>query len=263
MGKLCQHCGMESDTDRVCSWCGKNLDGDRPPGPDGKAEETQVERTKRSPLPSWVVVVVAVVVLVVLVVGASILSLSKASAVPDASGQWQAVQSLNREFSLQVPPRWDFSTAGSPGTFESVKVKGGGLAAVTIYGSQTMGAIGDASSALARAAAPPEGGEQPLERRAEGQLHATLEAVEKEKDPKYAEQGDVKPCTFAGLPAAYSGYTTVRRVGVFGVKMKGWRISCPGGDYSYDIRAFCPEKQWGRFEPIATKILAGVTKGGQ
>ncbi len=263
MAKLCQHCGMESDTDAVCSWCGKDLQGGAKPATGAKAEGPQAEPVKRGPLPSWVVLAAAAVVLVVLVLGASMIALSKACAVPDAEGEWKPEQSLNKEFSLQVPPSWRFSTAGSPGSFESVKVAGGGLVAVTIYGSQTMGAIGDVSSAMARAAAPAEGGYQPVDTRAEGQLHATLELVEKKKDPKYAEEGEVTACAFAGMPAAYSGYTTVKRVGLFSVKIKGWRISCPAGDYSYDVRAFCPEKQWEKFEPIATKILAGVTKGGQ
>lgn len=68
----------------------------------------------------------------------------------------------------------------------------------------------------------------------------------------------MKEWTFAGLPAAYSEYTATRKVAGFPVKVKGWRMSCAGGDFGYDIRAEAPEKQFSKFEEPATRILGSA-----
>jgi len=191
----------------------------------------------------------------------SLVLVAEAQAPPPQPTAWQRRPSETRELIVQVPTSWQFFTCGSAGSFERVVIKTGKFTAVTIDGSQVMGTMGDVSSAAARAGAEALG-DLPLKKRAEGRLHETLCAVEKEKDPHYQEAGEMRACTFAGMPAAYSEYTTTRRVGAFTVKLKGRRLTCPAGDYSYDVRAVCPEKQWDEFEPIATRILAGVTRGG-
>jgi hypothetical protein len=68
---------------------------------------------------------------------------------------------------------------------------------------------------------------------------------------------------FAAMPAAYSEFTTVKRVGLLSVPMKGWRISCFGGDFGYQVWAEAPASQWERFKPTAQKIIESARMGAQ
>jgi hypothetical protein len=77
-------------------------------------------------------------------------------------------------------------------------------------------------------------------------------------DPTCKEEGGMQPMTFGGLPAAASEFSTVRRVGLFAMKMKGIRISAPGGDYGWDVNITAPEKSFDSFALLATKMLASV-----
>ena len=70
-----------------------------------------------------------------------------------------------------------------------------------------------------------------------------------------------RPAKFAGVAAACSHYTTRKQVGLFGVEIKGLRITAPLGDLSYDIRMESPAKAWDKFEPTGNKIVESVTRG--
>jgi hypothetical protein len=196
----------------------------------------------------------------VLTIGLTILgnflSARKVAGPPPAPSQWKTITSKTKLLTLQAPENWKFTTAGSGSSFEQVDVLGSRLCAIRVRGSGTKGSLGDimgASSNLARS--------NELERRPEGKLHAFLGVAAKKNDKTYEESGSMAPATWAGMPAAYSEYTAARRIGLCHVKVKGWRMSCSGGDLGYDIRAEAPEKQWETFEPNAKKILGSFKMG--
>ena len=283
MPKLCPHCGMESDTDRVCSWCGKSLETPVPdPGPQaqeaapapagppapgrgkhaGAANALFAAERQRKETVVWPYYLIGGGVLLVIIVGALVAVYLRALRPPAEPGEWKTVTSHTKILSLEVPSNWTFSTAGSSGNFEWVTVKSGGLCKVRIEGSSLKGTLGDMASAAARAATGEEGNRVlTLEERAEGRLHATLGGKEVTVDPSFKDAEDLEACQFAGLPAACSHYTAVDNAGLFGVPIKGLRITAPGGgDYAYDIRLTAPEKVWDKFEPTALKILESVTR---
>jgi len=280
MDRRCKHCGMESDQDRVCTWCGKPLEapapppppapaalpgaglhpasaaGPRPPPTPASAERGAAPRAK--PKWPWILTTCALASLVLgIVLGVLVGRL--ACRPPADPEQWQQVASHTKELSLEIPTGWDLSTSGSPGTFEYVAVRWGRLYFVTIHGSAVKGSIGDIGGALARLGGGD--GSLPVSERAEGTLHAVVAGAEQQKDRHYREQGEVQAGTFAGLPAACSEYTTVQRVGLMSVKMRGRRFSAPAGDYGYDVRAVCPAEHWAEFEPIAGRIIGSVQRG--
>ena len=213
-------------------------------------------------------------ILVVLLLG--VLPGLLASASPAQPGQWKTVKSKTQQFTLQVPDNWRFATAGSESIYEWARVQGGKLSRVTIDGSQAKGAMGDITAAAERVETGTlemladqmglggEGAYEPdVSERGEGRLHGMLGDLAAKQDKSFKDEGDIKECTFAERPAAYSHYTTRRRVGLLNVKVKGRRITAPAGDLAYDIRAECPEKHWDKFEPIATKILESAEMGGR
>lgn len=280
MARTCPHCGMESDRDKTCSWCSKPLAQEKPAaasaapaappplaeGPAAAPAPTprpspprppapKVREPIREPLPAWLYFAAALIALLLIGVVVNCVAAAKAAGPPPPPAQWQALQSKTKLLSLQGPSNWKFVTAGSSASYEQAELRGGPLCVVSIHGSQSKGSLGDmmgASSNLAR------GSE--VERRPEGKLHAFLGVMVRKEDKHYAE-GDLQGCTFAGMPAAYSEYTSLRRVGLFAVKVKGWRLACSGGDLGYDIRAEAPEKQWDGFKPTAEKILGSVAFG--
>jgi hypothetical protein len=181
---------------------------------------------------------------------------------PAKATDWKRVASKTKQLTIEVPSDWSFTTSGSEGTYEWVTVKGGMLHTVSINGGQAKGAIGDIGAALEQAVGGlATGGELPTDLKAEATLHMIVGAAEKEKDRHYQETGEMKPCRFAGRGAVYSEYSTIRRFGIATVRMKGWRLSAPAGDYGYDVRLLCPEKRWKEFEPTATRIINSVQFG--
>ena len=273
MGKLCPGCGMESDTDKVCSWCSKDLAAapakgkpEQPAPASAAAKPTPAvgpaARPARQPepvkptIPVWACVVAAGVLTIGLAIFGNFMAARKAAAPPPEPAQWKTVTSMTKLLTLQAPENWKFVTAGSSASYEQVDVTGSRFCAVRVRGSGTKGSMGDimgASSNLARS--------NDLERRPEGKLHAFLGTAEKKSDPSYEEIGSMAEATFAGMPAAYSEYSAVRKIGLCSVKVKGWRMSCSGGDLGYDIRAEAPEKQWESFQPHAKRILGSCKLG--
>lgn len=172
---------------------------------------------------------------------------------PPEPAQWRPVESATKALSLQVPANWRVSCSGSSGTYDRVRVKAARLATITIYGSQTLGAMGDISGAAVRTLTG-----LPLSKRAEGRLHTKLGELVKKTDPTYKELGQMQPCTIGGLPGAYSVYQAVRRVGLVPITVKGWRITVPVGDFSFDIRAECPSQHWTAFQPAVARLLSSI-----
>ncbi len=279
MARLCPHCGMESTDDKICSWCGKSLTAESPPeqqaapgepsgkpsggaapaaGHRGAAAALVAAETARRATPQWPRYLAYVASIALIIVGWSVVAAKMASKPPQEAGEWQAVNSENEYLSLWVPENWQFWTSGSRGGFERVRVKSGKLCLVEIRGTQAWGALADASGTAGQ-----DAGETPFEETAIGEFHARIGGLVEQNDRHYEEQGEMQPCTFAGSRAAYSTYTTIKRFGVFAVKMKGWRISTLSrGPYAYQIRCECPERHWDQFEEIASQILGGVTVGG-
>jgi hypothetical protein len=278
MSRRCKHCGMDSDTDKVCSWCGKDLEPVTPTPPTGappaqpgqpqtapppQAGQRPMSRRPVQPVkrgrPAWVYWVAAAVGLVVLAIAGCFVAAAVVSRPPAAPGDWQSVESKTKKMTLQVPANWKWSTSGSEGTFEWVTVKPGGLYVIRIKGSAVKGSIGDIGSAMQRMASGDGGGEDlGVEMRAEGALHELLGEVEKKQDRHYRGTSDMQPCTFGGKPAAYSEYSTTKRIGIATVRLKGARMSVPAGDLGYDVRIICPAAHWDTFQPHASKLLESV-----
>lgn len=281
MKTVCNHCGMESDKPDICTWCGKDIGGTpgrakaadakgkAPAAPGGKAAAPAARPSplgrkvpkaadKKAGVPAWVYYAVPLGVIIVGLVAWSVLKARAASAPPKEPGDWTPIKSQNGNISMQVPANWKWRTSGSSGTFEKVVVQCGDMCFLSIEGTQGKGAMGDITGAAARASASPEGGEMSLDRKPEGRLHSMLADLELKKDPSYKEEGEMQPAAFGGLPAAGSQYTTVKRAGLFKVKLKGIRMTAPGGDYGWDIRIVAPEKSFDQFAPIAVKMLASV-----
>ena len=279
MERRCKHCGMDSDTDRVCSWCGKDLGpaapaqrpGQAPPQPGSPGpgapppQPGQRPAAKRPPQPvqrgrpAWVYWVAAAGGFVVLCVVGCFVAAAIVSKPPSAPGEMQAVESKTKKMTLQVPGNWKWTTSGSEGTFEWVTIKPGGLYLISIKGSSMKGSIGDVGSAAERAMGGEEGGGAlGVEMKAEGGLHAFIGMVEDKEDPHYEEAGEMQAYAFGGKPAAYSEYTTVKRIGVATVRLKGARISVPAGDLGYDVRVICPASHWEAFKTDALRVLESV-----
>ncbi len=279
MNRRCKHCGMDSDTDRVCSWCGKDLElaapAQRPgpapaqPGPAGAGApppqpgQRPMERRPAQPAkrgrPAWVYWAVAAGGLAMLSTIGCFVVAAIASKPPPAPKDWKPVESLTKKMTLQVPSNWKWTTSGSEGTFEWVTVKPGGLYRISIKGSAMKGSIGDVGSAAERAMGGDEGGGAlSVEMKAEGGLHAFVGMVEKKEDPQYEETSDMRPWRFGGQAAAYSEYTTAKRIGIATVRLKGARISAPAGDLGYDVRVLCPASRWETFKTDAFKVLERV-----
>jgi len=215
------------------------------------AEAAKDQRAK------WPYYLAAVASLAFVIFGWSAISLRGALRPPQEPGEWQSVGSENEYLHLQVPDNWEFTTSGSRGGFERVTVKSGKCCTVTIKGTQTLGAMADATVG----SRSEDLSATPFDETRMGEFHAKLGAWVMEEDSNHKEEA-MQPCTFTGTRAAYSTYTTVRRAGVFAVKTKGWRITTASvGPYAYTIRAECPEKHWDKFQPIASKIIGSVTRG--
>ncbi len=287
MARLCKHCGMESEQDRVCSWCGKPLETAAPtpaagPAPakaaapaggssaaaPGRGKHAGAARAllaadrQRRETPVWPYYLIGVGVILVLILGGIFFVYWRALRPPVEPTEWKDVTSQTRLLALKVPGDWYYSTSGSPSQYEWVRVKSG-LCRVDIEGSTTKGALGDIAGAAARtSAAHNEGsGPQPLEMRAEGRLHKTLGEFAAKNDPNFKDADDMQACWFAGMPAACSHYTTRKSAGLMSVGIKGLRITVPAGELSFDVRLSAPAKVWDKFEPTAYKIIESVTKG--
>lgn len=278
MGTICRHCGMESDTERVCSWCSKSLAEDKQAAPvasqagappaQGPALEARVPapadaKLTESPRPVWHYFAAAGGVAVIVLLVMQYVSFKAAIAPPPTPPGWDAVKSKTGHFTLQSPQGWKFITAGSSGSYESVLVRRGPVYKISVDASGTKGALSDVSGAVARVSDTGEGGPPPLEKKPEGRFHETMGGLAQKKDPSYQEEGDMQPCLFAGQPAAYSVYSAKRRVGLFSITVKGWRLSCPGTDFGYEVRAEAPQEHWAEFEPIATQLIGSMQFGGK
>jgi hypothetical protein len=280
MAKTCPHCGETSDRDDLCTWCNKSLTPAKQagapaaapaakpavpaarPGAAPAAGAPSVRRTLptvEQPRALWPYIIGALVAVVVILFLAGFVAAKTAAGPPPEPQDWKTVESKTKLFSVSVPGNYLFSTSGSAGTYEQFTVKGTKLCRVYVDGTGTKGAMSDTAAAAARVSG---GDSSPnVADHGEGKFHASQGDLAKRKDPVHKEEGEMQAWSFAGMPAAYSEYTTVKKVGLFGVKMKGWRISCMGGDFGYQVWAEAPEAQWEKFEPIARKILEGVTQG--
>ncbi len=276
MAKRCPHCGETSDADNICTWCSRSLVAEQPaapveggaarpsaagPGPaptrPSVAPTTGPARPKPEavpqPRPLWPYFVGAGVALVVVVLVAQFVAVKAAAGPPPEPADWGTQQSKTKLLSVLVPGNYKFSTSGSAGTYEQVTVKATKLCRVYVDGNATKGAMSDVSAATARMTE--DTGPATVVRSAEGRFHAAQGELHKRKDPSYAEEGQMGEWSFAGMPGAYSEYASVKKVGLLAVRMKGWRLSCMGGDYGYQVWAEAPATQWEEFQPTARKIL--------
>ncbi len=280
MAKKCPHCGEVSDADNICTWCNKSLVAEQPPAaapgsggappaappgaPPASAQSVGAAPaptrrplpTVEQPRPLWPYYAGAGVAVVVVVLVAQFLGMKTAAGPPPEPADWASKQSMTKLLSMSVPGNYKFTTSGSAGSYEQMTVKATKLCRVHVEGSGTKGAMSDVAAAMARTMGT-EGGSS-VAARGEGKFHATQGELQKKRDPKYQESGDMDAWSFAGMPAAYSEYTTVKKVGLFAVKMKGWRISCMGGDFGYQVWAEAPAAQWDKFQPVARKILGSA-----
>ena len=282
MATKCSHCGMDSDKPDVCSWCGKDIaakpadakakapatTGAKPAGPPAPTAKSPLGRKTlptvaepRSAIPSWIYYVAPVALLVIALVAWSGLKAHAAQAPPPEPGAWTPIKSQNGTIAMQVPANWQWRTSGSTGTFEKVIVQGGDMCILSIEGSQGKGAMGDIAGAAARTSASADDGPPPIEKKPEGKLHTMLGDMEPKKDPNYKEEGGMQPAMIGSLPAAASNYTTVKSAGLFKVKLKGIRMTAPGGDYGWDVRILAPENSFDKFAPIAQQMIASVQFG--
>lgn len=268
MAKPCPHCGETSDRDNICTWCNKPLTAPKPadqPPPQGAARKPATTPAAGSPVvhrevapveqprPLWPYYLGALATFLVLSFGGAFVTARLAAGAPPEPADWKSVETMTKVLTLQVPGNWTFSTSGSQSTYEQASIKATRLCRVYIDGNATKGAMGDVAAAAARVG----GGS------AELRFHASQGELHKKRDPKYEESGEAKPCTFGGVPAAYSEYTTLKKVAGFGVKLRGWRISTSNGDYGYQVWVEAPDKQFDKFEPMATKLLGGVKFASQ
>ena len=285
MGKTCPHCGMESDAQRVCSWCGKSLVGEAAPTEDRERptqEAADVEATSAKPQvgagrgrhrgaaadmmaaeaakeqrAKWPHYLAVVASLAFVVLGWSAISLRGTIQPPKEPKQWQSVSSENDYLRLQVPGNWDVATGGSRGSLDYVLIKSGKSCFIRIKGTQALGAMADANVG----SRSEDLSATPFEETRMGEFHAKFGAWVMEEDSNYQEDA-MQPCTFTGTRAAYSTYTTVRRAGVFPVNVKGWRVTTASiGPFAYSIRAECPEKHWDSFKEIAIKVISSAVRG--
>lgn len=285
MAKVCPHCGETSDRDNVCSWCNKSLVAEkkaetggapaaakpgataRPGAPAAAGAPTQrVSERRKVPTvqqarPLWPYYVGALVTLVLVLVVVSFVVAKTAAGPPPEPGDWKTMESKTKLLTIGVPANYKFSTSGSAGTYEQISIKATKLCRVYVDGNGSKGAMSDIAAAAARVSGT-EGGPE-VATRGEGRFHATQGELYQKKDPNYKEEGEMGEWSFGGMPAAYSEYTTVKKVGLFAVKMKGWRLSCLGGDFGYQIFAEAPEAQWEKFKPIARQIIESAQKGAQ
>ncbi len=284
MGKTCPHCGMESDDERVCSWCGKPLleeaaptEGRERPTQEaagaeaasakpqvgaGRARHTgaaadmmaaEAAKDQRAKWPYYLAVVAS---LALVILGWSAISLRGALQPPQEPEEWQSVSSENDYLRLQVPSNWDVATGGSRGTLEYVQIKAAKSCLIRIKGTLALGAIADANVG----SRSEDLSATPFDETRMGEFHAKLGAWVMEEDSNHKEEA-MQPCTFTGTRAASSTYTTVRRAGVFAVKTKGWRITTASiGPLAYTIRAECPAKHWDSFKEIAGQIIGSVAR---
>ncbi len=285
MGTTCPHCGMESDDERVCSWCGKPLveeaaptegrerptqqaagaetTSTKPPVGAGRAHHrgaaadmmaAEAAKDQRAKWPYYLAVAAS---LAFVILGWSAISLRGALRPPQEPGQWQSVSSENDYLRLQVPGNWDVATGGSRESLEYVQIRAAKNCFIRIKGTQALGAMADATVGSRHE----DLSATPSKETGIGKFHAMLGELAKDNDSNYEEEA-MQPCTFAGTRAAYSTYTTVRRAGLFPVKMKGWRITTASiGPFAYTIRAECPEKHWDSFEEIASQIIGSAVRG--
>lgn len=300
MAKICKYCGMESERDQVCTWCGKSLaegppggkpapvaappvapGGEAPTGPSGPGRppagsrpgggkhagaarammEAEAAR-QNQPIGKklGLGLGIPVGVLLVLQLGAYFMAMKA----PSADGTWKQQPSLNKVFTVNAPEAWKFSTYGSPGTVEDITIKPGKVYQINVHGTQLSGIVGDIAGAAARAGASfseVTEGELPLEKRREGSLHMFIGDRAKQSDPHFEDQGNMQAAQFAGMPAAWSYFTTTKYVGVIPVKIKGLRMTVPTNELGFDVRAWCPEKNWDKFEPTVRKILGSAVRG--
>jgi hypothetical protein len=270
MAKQCPHCGEMSDAENVCTWCNKSLTAAKPAAAEGggaprpaappvgtpaaaPAPARRQPAAVPQPRPLWPYYVGAAGTLVVVLLVAQFVGMKSAAGPPPEPADWATQQSMTKLFTMSVPANYKFSTAGSAGTYEQMTVKATKLCRVFVDGNATKGAMSDVAAATARMTESE--GSASVAARGEGKFHATQGMLHKKKDPKYQEDDKMAAWSFAGMPAAYSEYATTKQAGLFPVKMKGWRLSCMGGDYGYQVWAEAPAAQWERFQPIARKIL--------
>jgi len=223
----------------------------------------QAEAAKQQ-APVWRSYAIGGGILLVLIIAAQVAALLLATRPPAASAEWKQLATANHLFSMQAPAGWEFSTSGSLGTYEQASLKAGGRYSLRLRGTQVLGAMADISGAGARLGAGlsgMSGGQLPLEKRKEGQLHALIGGREQADDSNYKEEGEMQAMTIGGLPAAYSDYTTKQSVGLLSVEMKGRRITIPATDVAYDVRVTCPAGHWNEFEPVAMKVIHSLTRG--
>ncbi len=182
---------------------------------------------------------------------------SQATSAPPAPGQLQSVEAYTKEFTLQVPANWKYSTAGSKGSFAQFVLNATPLAMVKMKGSGASGALGDVSAATSRMIE----GAPSLEMSPEGKMHGLFGDIMEKEDPSFVDE-QMQPAMLFGASAAASYYTAKKSFLGVPVKMKGWRVtSGTVGDYSYNFRAECPEKHWDKFEPAVKQIAASVAQG--
>jgi hypothetical protein len=281
MAKVCPHCSQTSDADNICTWCNKSLvapqqpaaaepgaarpvapaGGPSVPGPAVAASVQRKPPTVEQPRPLWPYYIGAAVAIILVVLVAHFIGLKAASGSPPEPADWTTMQSMTKLISIEVPGNYRFSTSGSSASYEQITVKATKLCRVYVDGNGTKGAMSDVAAATSRTMESE--GSLSVAARGEGKFHAAQGELQKRRDPSYQEAGDMEAWSFAGMPAAYSEYTTVKKVGLFAVKMKGWRLSCMGGDFGYQVWAEAPQAQWEKFQPTASKILQSAKINAQ
>ena len=278
MSKVCKFCGMQSDDDEKCTWCKKQIGGipsalqkppsggprptaesARPAGPTAPATPRRRGRASaeadKKPMAMYYGIGAGALVLVLGIVIA--IGYSQATSAPPAPGEFQSVEAYTKEFTVQVPANWKYSTAGSKSSFAQFVLKATPLAMVKMKGSGASGALGDVSAATSRMLE----GTPTLAMSPEGKMHAMFGDIMKKEDPSFVDE-QMQPAMLFGASAAASYYTAKKSFLGLPVKVKGWRVtSGTVGDYSYNFRAECPEKHWDEFEPAVKQIAASVAQG--
>jgi hypothetical protein len=191
--------------------------------------------------------------------------------------QWADHTTPDQTITASLPANWHVTEGTAQGLKTRLTAQQSSLIGVSVVGSDALSFMGDISKTAsagfggastesdtempgmgaASMGMPGTGGSAADATPPEQKVHGLSRKEFEHRYPGYKE-GPKQELIVGGSPACLTEITFARRCVLINMEMRGVRITALGPQRGYSIVAYCPAQAYEDFEPVVSKLLAGL-----